>query len=106
MLTDGWGLYYILNMAKYKVAKEKFDRTSGDPRRVAFERLFDRRIEALKEDARLLINLSNPYNYRYDTADVERLRAELNALIRITVDSFENRLPSQEALSKKRTGGR
>ena len=93
-------------MAKYKVANEKFDRPVGDPRRIAFERLFERRIEALKEDARLLINLSNPYNYRYDTADVERLRSELNTLIRTTVDSFENRLPSQEALLKKRKGNR
>ena len=90
-------------MVKDKAPRTKVERTPGDPRRVSFERLFERRIEALKEDARLLMNLSNPYNYRYDIADVERLRAELNALIRLTVDSFENRLPSQEALSKKRT---
>ena len=93
-------------MAKYKVAKEKFDRTAGDPRRAAFERLFERRIEAIKEDARLLMNLSNPYNYSFDTTDVEKLRAELSALLRITVDSFENRIPSQEKLSSKRRRGK
>jgi hypothetical protein len=90
-------------MAKYKVPKEKFDRTAGDPRRVAFERLFERRIEALKEDARLLMNLSNPYNYSYGPEDAERLRKELTLLARTTVDAFENRLSSQAALSKKRT---
>ena len=96
-------MYYSLRMANKKVLRAKAVRVTVDPRREAFERLFERRIEALKEDARLLMNLSNPYNYRYDIADVERLRAELNALTRLTVDSFENRLPSQEALSKKRT---
>ena len=82
-----------------------FDRTTSDPRRAAFERLFDRRIEALKEDARLLTNLSNPYNYRYDAADVKRLRDELQTLIRSTVDSFEGRLSAQAALTKKRAQG-
>ena len=89
-------------MAKYKVAKERFDRSEGDPRRVAFERLFERRINALKEDARLLMNLSNPYNYRYDVADVEKLRSELSAILRATVDSFENRIPNQKQLATKR----
>ena len=89
-------------MAKYKVAKEKFVRTAGDPRRAAFERLFERRIEALKEDARLLVNLSNPYNYRYGPADAEQLRKELTLLVRTTVDAFENHLPKQDLLHKKR----
>ena len=95
-------MYYLLGMAKYKVAKERFDRSEGDPRRVAFERLFERRINALKEDARLLMNLSNPYNYRYDVADVEKLRSELSAILRATVDSFENRIPNQKQLATKR----
>lgn len=89
-------------MAKYKVAKEKFDRTEGDPRRVAFERLFERRIEALKEDARLLMNLSNPYNYSYGPEDAERLRKEMADLLRATVDAFENHLPRQDLLRQKR----
>lgn len=89
-------------MAKYKVAKEKFDRTEGDHRRVAFERLFERRIEALKEDARLLVNLSNPYNYSYGPEDAERLRREMNLLLRTTVDAFEGHLPKQDLLRRKR----
>lgn len=95
-------MYYILGMAKYKVAKEKFDRTAGDPRRIAFERLFERRIEAIKEDARLLMNLSNPYNYSYGPEDVERLRKELTLLVRTTVDAFENHLSKQDLLRRKR----
>ena len=89
-------------MAKYKVAKEKFDRTAGDPRRIAFERLFERRIEALKEDARLLMNLSNPYNYSYGPEDAELLRKEMTLLTRTTVDAFENYLPKQDLLRRKR----
>ena len=89
-------------MAKYKVPKEKFDRTASDPRRIAFERLFERRIEALKEDARLLMNLSNPYNYSYGPEDAERLRREMNLLLRTTVDAFEGHLPKQDLLRRKR----
>ncbi len=89
-------------MAKYKIAKEKFDRTEGDPRRVAFERLFERRIEALKEDARLLMNLSNPYNYSYGPEDAGRLRNELTTLVRTTVDAFESHLSKQDLLLRKR----
>ena len=89
-------------MAKYKVAKEKFDRTAGDPRRAAFERLFERRIEAIKEDARLLMNLSNPYNYSYSSEDAVRLRNELTTLVRTTVDAFEGQLSKQDLLVRKR----
>ena len=99
-------MYYILGMAKYKVAKEKFDRTAGDPRRIAFERLFERRIEAIKEDARLLMNLSNPYNYNYGVEDAERLRKELTLLVRTTVDAFENHLSKQDLLHRKRMSKR
>ena len=95
-------MYYSSSMAKNKAPKAKVERAKVDPRRVAFERLFERRIEAIKEDARLLMNLSNPYNYRYDVADVEKLRSELNAILRATVDSFENRIPNQKNLATKR----
>jgi hypothetical protein len=97
-------MYYILGMAKYKAPKEKFDRTASDPRRAAFERLFERRIEAIKEDARLLANLSNPYNYSYGPEDIQKLRRELNELTRTTVDAFENRIPGLNALKRKRVG--
>ncbi|MFM2098306.1 MAG: hypothetical protein RIT06_934 [Chloroflexota bacterium] len=89
-------------MANNKGPKVKVARAAVDPRRVAFERLFERRIEAIKEDARLLMNLSNPYNYSYEPADVDRLRAELTTLTRTAVDSFENHLPKQDLLRKKR----
>lgn len=95
-------VYYIPRMANNKVPKAKAARVTTDPRREAFERLFERRIEAIKEDARLLMNLSNPYNYLYDVADVEKLRSELNAILRATVDSFENRIPNQKNLATKR----
>lgn len=91
-------------MAKYKVPKEKFDRTASDPRRAAFDRLFERRIDAIKEDARLLANLSNPYNYSYGPEDAERLRVELTHLVRLTVDAFEGNLPKQKLLTRKRKG--
>lgn len=84
--------------------KPKVTRAAVDPRRVAFERLFERRIEALREDARLLVNLSNPYNYSYGPEDAERLRKELTLLARATVDAFENHLPKQDQLRKKRVG--
>lgn len=93
---------YILRMAKNKVPKGKSARVTVDPRREAFERLFERRIEVIREDARLLMNLSNPYNYTYGPADVDRLRAELTTLTRTTVDSFEYHLPKQDLLRKKR----
>jgi hypothetical protein len=89
-------------MSNNKSLKAKSPRVDVDPRRIAFERLFERRIEALREDARLLMNLSNPYNYSYGPEDAERLRKELNAIMRATVDSFENRLPAQVALTRKR----
>jgi hypothetical protein len=89
-------------MANNKGPKAKVARAAVDPRRVAFERLFERRIEAIKENSRLLMNLSNPYNYSYGPADVDRLRAELTTLTRATVDSFENHLPKQDLLRKKR----
>ena len=89
-------------MARYRVPKEKFDRTVGDPRRAAFKRLFERRIEAIKEDARLLMNLSNPYNYSYEAEDIERLRKELTLMSITTIDSFESHLPRQELLRRKR----
>jgi hypothetical protein len=95
-------MYYILCMANNKVPKGKATRVTVDPRREAFERLFERRIEAIKEDARLLMNLSNPYNYSYEAEDVERLRKELTQLTRTTVDAFESYLPKQELLRKKR----
>jgi len=95
-------MYYSSSMAKNKAPKAKVERAKVDPRRVAFERLFERRIEAIKEDARLLMNLSNPYNYSYGPEDAEHLRKELNMILRTTVDAFENRLPSQAALSQKR----
>ena len=93
-------------MADNKGPKARVARPPVDPRRVAFERLFERRIEAIKEDARLLMNLSNPYNYSFEANDVERLRAELSTLLRVTVDSFENRLPSQETLFRKRSSNK
>jgi hypothetical protein len=102
MLTYGKALHYILGMAKHKVPKEKFDRTVSDPRRAAFERLCERRIEAIREAARLLANLSNPYNYSYGPEDAERLRNELTLLTRTTVDAFEQHLPKQDLLRKKR----
>jgi hypothetical protein len=80
----------------------KTDRSAIDPRRVAFERLFERRIEALREDARLLVNLSNPYNYSYGPEDTERLRKALTLLTRTTVDAFESHLPKQDLLHRKR----
>lgn len=89
-------------MANNKGPMAKGARDLVDPRRVAFERLIERRIEAIKEDARLLMNLSNPYNYTYGPADVDRLRAELTTLTRTTVDSFEYHLPKQDLLRKKR----
>ena len=89
-------------MANNKGPKAKVARAAVDPRRVAFERLFERRIEALREDARLLVNLSNPYNYSYGPEDAERLRKELTLLVRTTVDAFENHLPKQDLLHKKR----
>ena len=89
-------------MARYKVPKEKFDRSAGDPRRAAFKRLFERRIEAIKEDARLLMNLSNPYNYSYEAEDIERLRKELTLMSITTIDSFESHLPRQDLLRRKR----
>jgi hypothetical protein len=92
-------------MANNKGPKAKVARAAVDPRRVAFERLFERRIEALKEDARLLVNLSNPYNYSYGPEDAERLRKELNLLARTTVDAFENHLPKQDLLRRKRSDG-
>jgi hypothetical protein len=95
-------MYYILRMAKNKAPKAKAARVTTDPRREAFERLSERRIEAIKEDARLLMNLSNPYNYSYGAEDVERLRKELTSLIRTTVDAFESHLPKQDMLRQKR----
>ena len=95
-------MYYIPRMANNKVPKAKAARVTVDPRREAFERLFERRIEAIKEDARLLMNLSNPYNYSYGPEDAERLRKEMNHLLRMTVDAFENHLPKQDLLRKKR----
>lgn len=89
-------------MAKNKAPNAKFEHAKVDPRRVAFERLFERRIEAIKEDARLLMNLSNPYNYTYGPEDAERLRKELTLLARTTVDSFENQLSRLELLRRKR----
>ncbi len=89
-------------MSNNKSLKAKSSRVDVDPRRIAFERLFERRIEALREDARLLMNLSNPYNYSYGPEDAERLRKELNSIMRAAVDSFENRLPVQVALTRKR----
>jgi hypothetical protein len=89
-------------MANNKVPKGKAARVTVDPRREAFERLFERRIEAIKEDARLLMNLSNPYNYSYGVEDAERLRKELTLLLRLTVDAFENHLPKQDLLRRKR----
>ena len=89
-------------MAHNKGPKAKVPRAAADPRRVAFERLFERRIEALREDARLLVNLSNPYNYSYGPEDAERLRNELTLLARTTVDAFENHLPKQDLLRRKR----
>ena len=95
-------MYYILRMAKNNVPKAKAARVTTDPRREAFERLFERRIEAIKEDARLLMNLSNPYNYSYGAEDAERLSKELTLLIRTTVDAFESHLPKQDLLRQKR----
>jgi hypothetical protein len=89
-------------MAKNKAPKAKVERAKVDPRRVAFERLFERRIEAVKEDARLLMNLSNPYNYSYGPEDAGRLRKEMADLLRATVDAFENHLPRQDLLRQKR----
>jgi hypothetical protein len=91
-------------MARSKATAAKTERSAVDPRRVAFERLFERRIEALREDARLLANLSNPYNYSYGPEDAERLRKELTSLLRTTVDAFENHLPKQANLHRKRKG--
>jgi hypothetical protein len=93
-------------MAKSKATPTKTERAAVDPRRVAFERLFERRIEALKEDARLLVNLSNPYNYSYGPEDAERLRRELTLLARTTVDAFELHLPKQDLLRRKRISKR
>ncbi len=95
-------MYYSSSMAKNKAPKAKVERAKVDPRRVAFERLFERRIEAIKEDARLLMNLSNPYNYSYGPEDAERLRKELTLLARTTVDAFENQLPRQDLLTERR----
>jgi hypothetical protein len=92
-------------MANNKGPKAKVTRAAVDPRWAAFERLFERRIEALREDARLLVNLSNPYNYSYGPEDAERLRKELNLLARTTVDAFENHLPKQDLLRRKRSDG-
>lgn len=89
-------------MAKSKATSAKDLRIATNPRRVAFERLFERRIEALREDARLLVNLSNPYNYSYGPEDADRLRKELNLLVRTTVDAFEQHLPKQDLLRRKR----
>ena len=89
-------------MANNKGPKAKVARAAVDPRRVAFERLFERRIEALREDARLLVNLSNPYNYSYGPEDAERLRKELNSVVRTTVDAFEQHLSKQDLLRRKR----
>lgn len=89
-------------MANSKAPKAKVPRATVDPRREAFERLFERRIEAIKKDARLLMNLSNPYNYSYNAEDAERLRKELTVLLRLTVDAFENQLPKQDLLRRKR----
>jgi hypothetical protein len=89
-------------MAKSKATATRTERAAVDPRRVAFERLFERRIEALKEDARLLVNLSNPYNYSYGPEDADRLRSELTSILRTTVDAFENHLMKQDLLRKKR----
>ena len=89
-------------MANNEGPMAKGARDLVDPRRVAFERLIERRIEAIKEDARLLMNLSNPYNYSYGPEDAELLRKEMTLLTRTTVDAFENYLPKQDLLRRKR----
>jgi len=48
------------------------------------------------------MNLSNPYNYSYGPEDAERLRKELTKLVHTTVDAFENHLPKQDLLRRKR----
>ena len=98
-------MYYILGMAKHKVPKEKFDRTAGDPRRAAFERLFGRRLDALKEDARLLINLSNPYNYAYNAEDLEEIVGVLEAIQAEVRDAYHHGIHRQKSLSSKRNLG-
>ena len=74
----------------------------GDWRRESFEKLFSRRIETFREDARLMANLSNPYNYTYGGRDIARLRAEMAAIVQSTVDAFERQMPKQESLQEKR----
>jgi len=74
----------------------------GDWRREAFDKLFSRRIEAFRRDARLMANLSNPYNYTYEEQDIARLRAEMAEILQATVDAFERLMPKQETLQEKR----
>lgn len=76
-----------------------------DWRREAFEKMFSRRIEALRRDARLMANLSNPYNYTYEEQDIALLRAEVAEILQSTVDAFEKRMPKQETLQEKRKTG-
>ena len=92
-------------MAKKKVSNANAEPAVGDPRRLAFERLFVRRIQALKEDARLLMNLSNPYNYSYGVDDVEILKGELNKIHRAIIDEYDRYLPNQKSLTMRRGKG-
>ena len=92
-------------MAKNKAPKAKVERAKVDPRRVAFERLFERRLDALKEDARLLINLSNPYNYAYNAEDLEEIVGVLEAIQAEVRDAYHHGIHRQKSLSSKRNLG-
>ena len=86
---------------KKKVIDEGAARTALDPRRVAFERIFERHIETLRADARLLVILTNPSNYSYGPENAERLGNELTLLAWTTVNAFEKYLPKQDLLRSK-----
>lgn len=69
-------------------------------KRANFERLGEKRIEAVREKLRVLGHLGNTSSYEYDDEDVERIFSELQDDVDATRAKFE------DALRKQRRRGR
>ncbi len=66
----------------------------GNIKRERFEKVASNRVQKVLKYLDLLSNCSNPYNYEYEQADIDKIFRAINLKLKSTKASFKSELDS------------
>ena len=85
--------------------QECVDRGMTEGKREAFERLAEKRTNAVLEKIRVLSNCSNPYAYSYEEEDIRKIFGAIDRELKIARARFQNHRKREFKLTPERDDG-